>query len=155
MKELEPGDIIKKCHESREGTVCVNAWGEEGVFYNPAHVLKRGVYIMTVKQKDGENDKGSHLDRPGIYRVNTGISKKKFRELFGFIPVRPAAGGIVDMPYDFTETNKILPHPVYAWMGWVCVLNPTEDTFEQFMSLIDEAYELGKKKFKKRVKSLK
>lgn len=155
MRAMEPQDIIKYCHKSMEGTVCVNAWGEEGIFYNPANVLKRGVYIMTVKQKDGENDKGSYLDRPGIYRVNTGIGKKKFKEFFGFIPERPAAGKIVDMKYDFTETNRILPHPVYAWMGWVCVLNPTEETFRKFYPLIQDAYELGKKKFEKRVKSLK
>lgn len=59
------------------------------------------------------------------------------------------------MPYDFTEINKIIPHPVYAWMGWVCVLNPTEETFREFMLLIQEAYELGIKKYKNRVKSLK
>jgi hypothetical protein len=29
-------------------------------------VLKRGVYILTVKEKDGDNDKGSKLDRPGF-----------------------------------------------------------------------------------------
>ena len=23
-----------------------------------------------------------------------------------------------------------LPHPVYAWMGWMCVVNPSEEIFE-------------------------
>ncbi len=46
MKEMEPEVIIKYCHESMEGTVRVNACGEEGVFYSPADILKRGVCIL-------------------------------------------------------------------------------------------------------------
>ena len=44
------------CLENLEGTVLVESWGEKGIFYNPDHVLKRGVYILTVKEKDGDND---------------------------------------------------------------------------------------------------
>ncbi len=49
----------------------MESWGEKGIFYNPGRVLKRGVYILTVKEKDGDNDKGSKLDRPGVYREVT------------------------------------------------------------------------------------
>lgn len=31
--------------------------------------------ILTVKEKDGDNDRGSKLNRPGIYRVNLGDRK--------------------------------------------------------------------------------
>lgn len=40
------------CLEILEGTILVESWGEKGIFYNPGHVLKRGVYILTVKEKD-------------------------------------------------------------------------------------------------------
>lgn len=50
----------------------------------------------------------------------------------------------------FTALDIIMPHPVYAWMGWVCVLNPSAETFERLKSLIVEAYEYAKEKFKKR-----
>ena len=60
------------------------------------------------------------------------------------------------MNYDFTELNKILPHPVYAWMGWISILNPTHETFEELKPYIQdkhqEAYEYAKDKFKKRKK---
>ena len=56
----------------------VDSWGEKGIFYNPNHVLKRGVYILTIKEKDGDNDNGSNLDRENVYRVNLGIRKKTF-----------------------------------------------------------------------------
>ena len=114
---ITPEQIIEDANQRFSGTVIHNAWGEHGLFYNPGQVLKRGVYIMTVKLKDGENDRASDLAREGIYRINTGIRKDTFRKLFGDLPGRPKAGGIVDMNYDFTSTNLIMPHPVYARMG--------------------------------------
>ena len=68
----------------------------------------------------------------------------------GSVPTRPSKGGIVDMPFDFTQIDKILPHPVYAWMSWVCALNPSDTTFEQLKPLIQEAYEYAKEKFSKK-----
>ncbi len=155
MKIMEIKDIIEICYERFPGTVIVDAWGERGIFYNPEGKLKRGVYVMTVKQKDGDNDKGSKLNREGIYRINTGISKERFKKIYGYIPARPEAGGIVDMSYDFTVENAIIPHPVYAWMGWICVLNPTEKIFDEFMKYIEESYEMAKVKYQKRIKKMK
>ena len=109
-----------------------------------------GIYILTVKEKDGDNDKGSDLNRENIYRVNIGVRKNTFINMFGTVPARPSKGGIVDMPYDFTQTDKILPHPVYAWMSWVCALNPSNTTFERLKPLIQEAYEYAKEKYSKR-----
>ena len=149
---MTPDKILNYCLENFDGTVLVESWGEKGIFYNPDHVLKHGVYILTVKEKDGENDKGSDLDRDNVYRVNLGIRKQTFTELFGTVPKRPSAGGIVNIEYDFTVLDKILPHPVYAWMAWVCVLNPSEQTFEELKPYIQEAYEYAKEKFKKRKK---
>ena len=75
----------------------MESWGEKGIFYNPGHVRKRGVYILTVKEK------GSKLDRPGIYRVNLGVHRDTFVRMFGSAPKRPGAGGIVEMDYDFAK----------------------------------------------------
>ena len=44
-----------------------------------------------------------------------------------------------------------MPHPVYGWMSWVCILNPTIEYFNSSLKeLIDEAYELARQKAKKR-----
>ncbi|SNR91741.1 hypothetical protein SAMN05446037_1001408 [Anaerovirgula multivorans] len=147
---MKPKDILEYCLENLEGTILIESWGEKGIFYNPNQVLKRGVYVLTVKEKDGNNDKGSNLDRENIYRVNVGLRKSSFKKIFGEIPKRPNAACIVNMNYDFTELNKIIPHPVYAWMGWISVLNPSKETFEILKPLIQEAYEYSKEKFKKR-----
>ena len=123
---MEAKQILDYCLSSLNGTVLVESWGEKGIFYNPGLVLKRGVYVLTVKEKDGDNDKASNLDRTGIYRVNLGLRKSTFQKMYGKIPARPAAGGVVDMDCDFTALDIIIPHPVYAWMGWVSVLNPSK-----------------------------
>lgn len=147
---MMPDEILRYCLDNLKGTVLVSSWGERGIFYNPEGKLKRGIYILTVKDKDGENDKASNLDRGGIYRVNLGLRKGTFTELFGAAPKRPEKGGVVDMDFDFTAIDKLLPHPVYAWMSWICVLNPTVQTFEVLRPLIDEAYEYAKEKYSKR-----
>ncbi len=54
------------------------------------------------------------------------------------------------MPFVFTQPDKILPHPGYAWMSWVCALNPFDATFERLKPLIKEAYEYAKEKYSKR-----
>lgn len=143
-------DIISYCLTALKDVVLVESWGEKGIFYNPGKVLKRGVYVLTLKEKDGDNDKASLLNREGVYRVNVGLRKASFIQRFGYIPKRPAAGKVVQMEYDFADSDKIMPHPVYAWMGWVCVLNPSVKTFEELKPLIQEAYEFAREKFCKR-----
>lgn len=149
-KIITAEQILQYCLENLNGTVLTESWGEKGIFYNPNGKLKRGVYILTVKEKDGDNDKGSNLDREGIFRVNLGVRKNTFTDMFGKVPARPPKGGVVDMPYDFTEFDKILPHPVYAWISWISVLTPSEETFERLKPLIEEAYEYAKEKYEKR-----
>jgi hypothetical protein len=66
---------------------------------------------MVVKDY-GEFDARSNLDRPGVFRLNIGISKKAYDSLF------PADGD-----HDFTALDTLMPHPVYGVNHWVCVLN--------------------------------
>ncbi len=114
---MNPYEIISYCLSTYKDVVLVDSWGERGIFYNPNGVLKRGVYVLTIKEKDGNNDKSSMLNRDNIYRINVGIRKKTFINRFKYIPQRPTAGGVVDMNFDFSSLGTIIPHPVYAWMG--------------------------------------
>lgn len=126
------------------------AWGETSFFYNPGRRLPRGIYFTTLKFADGVNDRASNLQREGVFRLNIGISKHSYRSLFGSQPARPTAGGIVDTGHDFTVLDQLLPHPVYGWMSWVSVLNPSAATFEKVKPLLAEAYDLAVGKFAKR-----
>lgn len=147
---MKAEEILKYCLENLTDTVLAESWGEKVIFYNPHSVLKRGVYILTVKEKDGDNDKSSDLNREGIYRVNLGVRKPTFIRLFGEIPKRADAGNTVDMNYNFAELDQIIPHPIYAWMGWISVLNPTAETFDKLKPFILESYEYAQEKFRKR-----
>jgi hypothetical protein len=88
------------------------------------------------------NDDASNLDRAGVYRLNIGVGKQTFRQLFG----ETSAGG-----YDWTALDRVMPHPVYGMMYWVCVLNPDPTTWEQQVRpLLTEAYERDVAKHAKR-----
>ena len=129
----------------------VAAWGETSFFYNPGRKLPRGIYFATLKDKDGDNDRASNLQRPSVFRLNIGISKQTYRSLFGPQPPRPAAGGVVDTGHEYITLDQLLPHPVYGWMSWVSVLYPSAATFETVKPLLAEAYDLAVGKFAKRV----
>lgn len=86
---VTPDEILKYCLESLNGTVLINSWGERGIFYDPDRKLKRGVYILPVKEKDGNHDRSSKLNRDGVYRVNLGIRKRTFSKMFGPLPACP------------------------------------------------------------------
>ena len=144
-------EIITAIKNEYTGLVVRENWGETGVFYNPESLLKKGIYLMTFKEKDGKHDASSNLKRKNVYRLNIGISKNTFLELFESIPKRPSAGEIVEMNFDFSQTNRIMPHPIYAWMKWVCILNPSHKTFQTLLlPLIHEGYLLAVEKYKKK-----
>jgi len=82
-----------------------------------------------------EDDQFSDLNRPGVFRLNVGVGKRTFQSLFG-----PSKG------HDFTALDQIMPHPVYGKMYWVCVLNPSDATFEAIKPLLAEAYEAAASK---------
>ena len=111
---MKPNEILSYCLSTYQDIVLVDSWGEHGIFYNPNRVLKRGVYVLTVKEKDENNDKSSMLNRDNVYRVNVGLKKEHFISRFGYLPQRPIAGGVVDMNFDFSSLDTIMPHPVYA-----------------------------------------
>lgn len=146
-----PDSIIEHLLGRFEGTRVVEAWGERSIFYNPGLRLPRGVYFATVKEKDGENDRASHLDRPGVFRFNVGTTKPLFLDRFGPPPPRPRKGAVVDGPWDFTAADTLTPHPVYGWMSWVAVVNPSADTFADMSGLIEAAFGKAKASFEKKV----
>jgi hypothetical protein len=138
-------DIEKYILESFADVNPLDSWGEKSFFLNPGRQLKRGTYFATLKEKDGDNDKASYLDRDGIFRLNMGVSKDAYLSLFNTLPKRPTKGCFIDGDYDFQRADIVLPHPVYGWMGWICVLNPSEETFETCKDFLDDAYDKAMK----------
>jgi hypothetical protein len=130
---------------SRENGAPEIAWGD--IFYfadvGGAEPPDRKFPFATIVTKDyGEFDCASNLNRPGVFRLNIGISKQTFAGLFP----EPAE-------YDFTALDRLLPHPVYGKMYWVCVLNPSAATFEVVRPLLAEAFDLAAQRNARRTAS--
>lgn len=88
--------------------------------------------FATIVTKDyGDFDNRSNLNRPGVFRLNIGVSRDTFRRLF------PTSNGA----YDYAALDTLIPHPVYAPQSWVSVLNPSDATFESIVPLLTEAYQ--------------
>lgn len=149
-EEMTVDDIFSHVLQSYDGLIEDRNWGERGIFFNPGKILPKGIYVLTIKDKDSPNDKASHVNRPGIFRLNLGISRPAFINLFGKVPSRPSAGGIISTGHDFSQIDRILPHPVYGWMSWIAVLNPRRATFAKLEPLIDEAVGIAAEKFIRR-----
>jgi hypothetical protein len=80
-----------------------------------------------------EHDDGapSDLARPGVFRLNLGVSRETFQRI---------AGG--DPAPDFAAFGVLLPHPVYARQHWISILNPSDATFRDVvLPLLTEAHD--------------
>jgi hypothetical protein len=114
--------------------------GDTFFIYDPQHNIdpKRQFPFATIVTKDyGDFDNTSHLDRPEVFRLNIGVNRDTFRALVGY---PPSEATMTSADYDFAALDRLMPHPVYAPQSWVCVLNPSPETFELVKPLLAEAY---------------
>ena len=114
------------------GVETMTTLGYTFFFYGPDRMLP----FTTIATADNEGDRVSNLDRPGVFRLNIGVSKQTVQVLFG-------TGKVDVSAYDFTALDTIMPHPDYAAQSWLCVLNPGDTTFQQLQPLLSEAYDLA------------
>ena len=127
-------------------------YGERAVFYNPGRAAPLGIIVASVKDHDGPNDRRANLSRPDVYRLAFGLNRKTFAELFGDVPARPPKGGVVATAgYDLTALDELMPHPVYAWMSWVQILNPTTDRIDSLRGLLTSSLDLARHKWRRRL----
>jgi hypothetical protein len=108
-------------------------------FYRDDHMVP----FATIASTGNEYETVSKLDRPGVYRLNIGVSRETFQSLFG-------TGKIDISGYDFTALDTIMPHPDYSAQFFICVLSPSEATFERIRPLLAEAYDIAVKKYNRR-----
>ena len=143
--------ITQYITDTFDGVDLTVADGDTFCFYDPdrTDALDRRLPFATLVTDD-RYEQASELHRPSVFRLNIGVGKETYRSLFGPQPAPPGATGIVDTGHDFTALDQILPHPVYAPMSWVCVLNPSAATFETVRPLLAEAYNLAVDRYVRR-----
>ena len=120
----------------------INAYGYEMFFYKSDRKLS----FATTISSDYDYDHVSNLDRPGVFRLNIGVSKQTFESLFG-------TKNVDVNTYDFTALDTIMPHPEYAQQHYICVLSPSEATFERIRPLLAEAYDIAMRRYNSQNKS--
>lgn len=149
---MTPDTIVLSILGRYPGVTEKRTWGERSLFYNPDGHLPSGTYFCTIKERDGRNDVASRLDREGVFRLNVGVSRERYHTLFGPLPARPTAGGVVATGHDFDQLDVIMPHPVYGWGAWICVLKPSQQTWEAFQRHLEEGYRLARDRFEHRLR---
>lgn len=132
---VTPELLCRHIVDTYPGTDVIEANGDLFFVHDPDRDLpdvRRRPWATIVTSN--HNDADSDLDRPGVYRLNIGLPKADFRELF------PEAG-----EHDTTALDVVLPHPVYAAQHWVCVLVP-DRTWPAVQDLLDRAHAFGARK---------
>ena len=133
MNESSVVDYITKTFPGVETTT---NFGYTFFFYRSDHILP----FATIASSDNEYERISNLDRPGVFRLNIGVSKEMFQSLFGTAKIDISS-------YDFTALDMIMPHPDYSPQNFICVLSPSEETFEKIRALLAEAYDIAVRRY--------
>lgn len=139
QKSMDETATAKYITDTFGGVETTENLGYTFFFYGAERMLP----FATIAHTGNEYERISDLDRPGVFRLNIGVSRQTFQSLFG-------AGKVDVSRYDFTVLDEIMPHPDYAAQYYVCVLNPGGTTFDQVRGLLAEAYELAVKRQTKR-----
>ena len=108
-------------------------------FYRDDHMHA----FATIASTGNEYERISNLDRPGVYRLNIGVSRETFKSLFGTNKINVS-------DYDFTALDTIMPHPDYSSQFFLCVLSPSQATFERIRPMLAEAYDVAMKRYNRR-----
>ena len=144
MMFVDEKAVIHYIGETFTGLDIVESDGSRFFFYDPRRdtPVDHRFPFATLVTTDAY-DQFSNLSRDGVYRLNVGVSRPTFDRLLGSRLERGAAAADPSAtPIDFTAFDKIMPHPVYGMMLWICVLNPSPTTFEKVViPVLHEAYE--------------
>ncbi|MBJ2119449.1 hypothetical protein I6N91_00475 [Arthrobacter sp. MSA 4-2] len=143
-----PGVVVDTATE--ESGAPEAAWGDTFIFYDPddsAPTYRRYPFATIVVSDYPGFDTASDLNRPGIFRLNIFVGKSMYEDLVGH-PADQHAEHLSE--FDFTEVDRILPHPVYGSQAWVSILNPGEATAEKALSLLLHARENAVRRYDRR-----
>jgi hypothetical protein len=132
------------------GTAITEGSGDSFVFYDPDGVTvpERRFPFITVITGD-RYDAASRLDRDAAsFRVNLGVDRATYEALFGPAPRQAAGYDVIDTGFDYTSPDLVMPHPFYAPMHWVCVVNPGERSQASLADLMHAAHALARARYR-------
>ncbi|GAB2971181.1 DUF6194 family protein [Saccharothrix stipae] len=129
------------------GVRTMEASGDTFFLYDPDGDLppERQMPFATLVTDDNY-DRVSGLSRPGVFRLNIGLTKATYTAMFGAVPTERDEAGVFDTGFDHARPDVVMPHPVYASQHWVCVVSPIEATLDVVRSLLTEAHGFAARK---------
>jgi hypothetical protein len=138
----EASALLSALERELPGLVTSQGSGDWYVFYDPEGVTVADKRFPFLTLMTGDRyDAASRLDRDAAtYRVNVGVGRETYEALLGTAPRDAAGHHVIDTGADYTATDTVLPHPYYAPLHWVCVVNPGPRTREQLSTLVETAY---------------
>lgn len=148
MIDLRPTDLVdaaalfRAVERELPGIVTTTGNGDWFVFYDPDRVTQPDSRFPFCTIVTGDRyDAASDLDRdPVSYRVNLGISRDRYEERLGPAPRQAAGRAVIDTGVDYTNRDTVMPHPFYAPLHWVCIVNPGERTRSELRELLEDAH---------------
>lgn len=122
------------------------AWGDTFFYYAPeGRVPRTGQPFATLTTKDYPGEPAVGLDRPGAFRVNVHAGAQAFLQHCGRSPRQaPPAGSLDDQ-----RPDTVLPHPVYARQGWLCVIGPADRSAASTRELLLRAHRLARRRHRR------
>lgn len=108
------------------------AWGDVFFYYAPDGVIPNGQPFATVVTKDYPDEPSSALGR-GDFRVNIDAGRRDQAQT-----------------EDATARDRVMPHPAYGQLGWVCMVQPGPNATAEVWSLLAEAHKAARRRWERR-----
>ncbi|MFS0910954.1 DUF6194 family protein [Microbacterium sp. 179-I 3D2 NHS] len=116
------------------------SWGDAYFYHAPdGRMPERTQPYGTIITKDYPDDASSELDAPDRFRVNIHVGRER-------------ADAVVTSDPDPVQTDVFRRHPLYGSAGWVCVINPSEQTTDAVLALLREAHEAARDRSARRAR---
>jgi hypothetical protein len=88
-------------------------------------------FATLVTTDEHDMDQNSNLTARDAYRLNIGVGRETFERLIAS-----------NKDYDYTATDVVIPHPVYAKQRWIAIVNPSRRSFDEIVKpLLEEAHQ--------------
>jgi hypothetical protein len=145
----DPSSFIRAVVDGLPGIVTSGGSGDTFLFYDPDGITDpAGRFPFATVVTGDRYDGASRLDRDAkTYRVNLGVPRSTYEQLLGPAPRQAAGHEVIDTGFDYSSTDTVLPHPFYAPLYWVAVVNPGRRTRVRLAGLVEQAHALAKSRY--------
>jgi Family of unknown function (DUF6194) len=124
------------------------SWGDHFFYYAPdGRVPTNRQPYATIVTKDYPDDVQSRLAAPDRWRLNIHVGAQAAAELVDHAP--GDSGGAVPV-HDYGVEDVFLPHPLYGAFGWVCIVNPGDNTLGRVLEALADAHAADRRRVERR-----